>query len=203
METSNTNLNYKIIELDTIDSTNTYLKQAKTNELSEGTIVTAKYQTGGRGTKGRSWFGTYDKNIYMSILTKPKVKLEHLSKLSLYAGVALFLTLKDFDVNTKIKLPNDIYLNNKKLAGILTETSINNGVVEYAIVGIGINIDEENFPNELQDKSTSLLLNNFKIDKTTLINTFLKNFDTLYQQFLQYNTDTITKIHAQNNYQPN
>ena len=145
-----------IEEYEEIESTHKYLKENQ-QKYKEKTIILANRQTGGIGTKGRSWFTGSSKNIAMSVLYKPMCNVQNLDGLT----VNIAKILKDkiqslYNIELKIKEPNDLMLNNKKICGILTETNIIGNKINYLIISIGFNVNETDFPEELEDIATSL-----------------------------------------------
>ncbi len=140
---------------DVIDSTNTEaLKQARAG-ADEGTCITARQQTAGRGRHGRIWVSENDAGLYFSIVLRPKLEPQFLSLITLMAGVAVHDTLKEFGLSPDIKWVNDILVNEKKISGILAETAETAGGLAV-IVGIGINIRSSNFPPEIAETATSI-----------------------------------------------
>lgn len=145
--------------LDSVDSTNNYLKKIQKNEKLEEMIVIADAQTAGRGRLGRTFISNYAKGIYMSILFKPTFSLAYAKKITCLVAAATSLAIDQIaGVKTQIKWVNDIYLNSKKICGILTEaaTSIEQDSLEYVIIGIGINMYYQNFDEKLQNIATSI-----------------------------------------------
>ena len=132
-----------IIELDVVDSTNNYIRENLSN-LENYTLVTANHQTKGRGRITRSWYD--DKNSLTSSLLIKDVKGDP-KHLSLIASYAIYKALKELNIDTLIKWPNDIFLNDKKLCGILIETIITDKI--DAIIGFGINTNTKAFPDTL------------------------------------------------------
>ncbi|MDX9916977.1 MAG: biotin--[acetyl-CoA-carboxylase] ligase [Gudongella sp.] len=174
-----------VLYFDSLPSTNNKAKEL-TMELKEGTVILAEEQTKGKGRLGRSWASPGRKGIYASIVLKPEAKPESVSKLTLLGAAAVSLALDEFAVETKIKWPNDIILNGKKIAGILTEMNSELGIVNYIILGIGINVlqTEEEIPEELRVKATSIYAQIKRpVDRTDLLIAILKNLDTLYSEF--------------------
>lgn len=187
----------KIINFKSLPSTNQYLKEHY-NELDEYTIVKAENQTNGRGRMNRSWQVEPNTNLTFSILLKPDYDTNTMPLVSLIAGASVYLTLKQY-IDCSIKWPNDIMANNKKITGILAE-GIFSSKMEALIVGIGINVNQVSFDEELTNKATSLkkeLNKDFDIDK--LLQEFSINFEYLYQDFLKGN-NTYIKICKDNNY---
>ena len=129
-----------VIELDVVDSTNNYIKQ-NLDKLDNYTLVTAKHQTRGKGRITRSWYD--DRNSLTSSMLIKDVNGDP-KHLSLIASYAVFKALKELDLDVKIKWPNDIFLNDKKLCGILIETVITDKI--DAVIGFGINTNTKAFP---------------------------------------------------------
>ena len=171
----------KIIFLDEIDSTNAYAKRKK--DLPDGTVFIAKKQTNGRGRCGRVWQSEDDNALYMSILLKPDIKPDKISAITLVFGLAVCNALKKY-ANIGIKWPNDVVLNNKKLAGILCEMSANEEKVEYVVLGVGVNVNNKSFPDEIKNIATSLKLQNSKdYEIKEIANDILNEFNALYENF--------------------
>ena len=144
---------------ETIDSTNTYLKQLAEAGAEGGTAVIAHSQTGGRGRLGRSFHSPAGSGIYLSYLLRPNCKPEGLMHLTCAVAVAMCDAVeKATGLRPGIKWTNDLVWQKRKLGGILTELGFENGLVSYAVVGIGINCTqtEEDFPRELRSIATSL-----------------------------------------------
>jgi BirA family biotin operon repressor/biotin-[acetyl-CoA-carboxylase] ligase len=153
---------YKITCEKTVDSTNSVLKSAAVNGACDHTVLIAEHQSSGRGRMGRDYYSPQGTGVYMSVLLRPKLKAEEALTLTTSASVAVALALDQFaSDDVKIKWVNDIYIKDKKVCGILTEASVNceNGLLEYAVVGIGINIlpPRGGFPAEIEDKAGSVL----------------------------------------------
>ena len=154
-----------IIYLDTVDSTNSYLKRLAKNGAKEGTIVLAKEQTQGKGRKGRSFQSEQNMGIYMSVLWKPQCELSQLSEVTAWVAVAVARAIEGVTkVSPGIKWVNDILIASKKVCGILTEGQINPSGkgIDFAILGIGINVypPEEGFDEEIKDIAGSLISGN-------------------------------------------
>ncbi len=143
----------------TVSSTNVLAREMAADGACEGTVVMAKQQTGGKGRMGRHFYSPEGQGIYLSLILRPECKAESLMHLTCAVGVAVCDAIERvLDIRPGIKWINDLVLGNKKLGGILTELSIQNGIAEYAIVGIGINClgKAKDFPPEIRDIATSL-----------------------------------------------
>lgn len=158
-----------ITVLDEVDSTNNYLKKLASDGEKEGKLVVACKQTRGKGRLGKSFYSPDDTGVYFSLLLRPKFSAEKSLFLTVMAAVAVAETAQQYsDKDIKIKWVNDVYADGKKLCGILTEGSVsleNNGL-DYAVIGIGINITEpkNGFPDDIKDIATSVFLGNNRSD---------------------------------------
>ncbi len=149
----------EILVLDTIGSTNDYLKKLGGEGCTNGTVAASREQTKGKGRLGRGWVSKKDDCLSFSVLLRPKMAPNEISVITPLAGLAVCKAIRYFTgLDCKIKWPNDIVAGNKKLVGILSEISAEFGAVEYVVTGIGINVEQCSFPKEIADKATSLLI---------------------------------------------
>lgn len=165
-----------------VSSTNTELKAAGEKGGSEGTVLIALEQTEGRGRLGRSFYSPKDTGLYMSILLRPDFSPEESLFITACAAVAASETIDKIGVETEIKWVNDIYLNGKKVCGILTEASMDfeSRRLNYAVLGIGINLITAEFPDELKNIAGSV--SNKKDDLRAFIAAeFLNIFFSYYE----------------------
>lgn len=143
---------FRITEFDTIDSTNTYLKALAESGEDEGRIIIAKAQTAGRGRMGRTFHSPDSTGLYMSILLKPACSPEASSLLTPLAAVAAAEAIEELSGKSAgIKWVNDIFMNGRKVCGILTEASFSENKIRYAVIGAGFNIapPRGGFPDEI------------------------------------------------------
>lgn len=168
--------NIRTIHLSEVDSTNKYAKNLIPS-TSLPVLIYADGQTAGRGRLGRTFVSNIGKGIYMSILFKPTFDLSLINKITAYTSTIVSRVIDETaSVNTQIKWVNDIYLNNKKVCGILTESVIKNNEC-YVIVGIGINVLKQEFSDELKNIVTTLEdETNIKYDNKTIIDMIVKKF---------------------------
>jgi len=160
----------KLYYLDSVDSTNVYAKSL-INKVPEGTVVLANLQTEGKGRFGKNWYSP-EGGIWMSTILKPA----NISLMSIAAGVAVCETFHINGIILGIKWPNDILLNGKKVAGILTEI-----VDDTVILGIGINLNINKFPDELDGSASSIFLETKKhLDKKMICDLLYKQLDECY-----------------------
>ena len=146
---------------DTIDSTNTEAKRLAKVGAPHGTVLIAGLQTGGRGRMGRSFQSPEGQGVYLSAILRPNCEPVQLMHLTCAAGVAMMEAVEAVSgIRPQMKWINDLVIGRKKLGGILTEMSVDKGMVDYAVVGIGINCLQgmEDFPPEIADLATSLSL---------------------------------------------
>lgn len=170
---------------DSIDSTNLRAKQLAEAGEAEGTLVVADRQTAGRGRRGRGWLAESGVGIWMTLILRPGLEPVQLSGITLIAALAVNRAIRDIcGVESQIKWPNDIVLEGKKLCGILTEVSSEMNYVHYAVTGIGINVNTEQFPAEVQDRATSLYLETgCRMDRAAIIGRFAVLYGNYYQQY--------------------
>lgn len=174
---------------ETIDSTNIKAKEIA-YESEEGTVVISEEQTLGRGRLGRSWVSPKGKGIWMSILLKPKIDPMKVAKITQIGAAAVSLAIQDLGIESSIKWPNDIVINGKKVCGILTEMSCELNMINYVIMGVGINVnlDSEDFQGEVSKVGTSLKIETGeKINRKELLGLFLNRFEELYIPFVEKN----------------
>lgn len=172
---------------DEIDSTNTKAKELAEQGYPSGTLVVADRQIAGRGRRGRSWDSPAGIGIFMTLLLKPDINPNNASMLTLVTALATAQAISDVTgAEAKIKWPNDIVINGKKVCGILTEMSAQFDYINHIVIGIGINVHNESFPEEIRETAGSLLLESGKrIHRADLIARFLERFEAGYAIFLQ------------------
>lgn len=183
-------INIDVLEKTT--STNTLVKE-QALQNNEGFVIVAGEQTAGRGRLGRSFFSPGDSGVYMSLLLKPRIKPEDAVQITTAAAVSVCRALKILGISdAEIKWVNDIYLNNKKVCGILTESSFNpeNRALDFAVLGVGINIyeAEEGFPEEIKAIAGAV----FQERKGNLRNRFIAEF---LNAFFEYYNSLSSKKH--------
>lgn len=192
--------------LETVDSTNTYAKALGAQGAPDGTVVIAEQQTGGRGRLGRSFSSPKGAGIYLSVILRPAVRPEQILHLTCACAAAMCDAVEAAcGLRPGVKWTNDLIVGDKKLAGILTELSIQpeNGRIQYAVVGVGINCRQkkEDFPPDVQEKACSLEMVLGKlVDQNRLAAEMLRAFGKLEETLLsdkakwmdQYRRDCVT-----------
>ncbi|HHU70522.1 MAG TPA: biotin--[acetyl-CoA-carboxylase] ligase [Clostridiales bacterium] len=142
-----------------VGSTNTLAKEMAADGAKEGTVIIAREQTSGRGRMGRTFYSPNSTGIYFSIILRPSLSMEDSLKITTATAVAIAKAIETIaEVPAQIKWVNDIFVNNKKVCGILTEASLNfeSGGLEYAVVGIGLNVTTEAFPEDIKNVAGSI-----------------------------------------------
>lgn len=177
----------EIYYYDVTDSTNIRAKELGDADHPHGTLVVADRQEAGRGRRGRSWETPAGTSIAMSILIKPDINPNHASMLTLVAAMAVAKAIdKVTGEKALIKWPNDIVMGNKKICGILTEMSAQFDYINHIVIGIGINVQNETFPEEIQDMATSILLETGqRVRRADLIEQIMESFEHYYAIFLE------------------
>lgn len=185
----------KRYHFETIDSTNKKAKELAVAGAEHGTLVTADAQQAGIGRRGRSWSSEKETGIYMSMLLRPRIATDKASMLTLVAALAVESAIAEMlQCQPMIKWPNDIVLNKKKICGILTELALNGTEIDYVVIGIGINANNKEFPEEIVQTASSLFLElNEEIDTELLITEIWKQFAVYYEQFLETEDLTLLK----------
>ncbi len=173
-----------ILNLDETESTNTYLKKlVKEERPEEGSFVIADFQTGGRGQMGNSWFSSKGDNLLFSLLIYPAgVKANEQFIISRIASLAIKNTLDHFTNDIRIKWPNDIYWKDCKIAGILIENDLQGDTIDNSIIGVGLNVNQQDFPAELPNPVSLRQITGSEYDKQYILDIFTREFFLLYRE---------------------
>ncbi len=177
----------EIYYYDVTDSTNIRAKELAEEGHPSGTLVVADRQEAGRGRRGRSWDSPSGTGIFMTLLLKPEMNPNHASMLTLVAAMAVARAIsKCAGTEALIKWPNDIVIGGKKICGILTEMSAQFDFINHIVIGIGINVHNEHFPEEIAETAGSILLQTGKrIRRAELIEQILEQFEHYYAIFME------------------
>ena len=166
------------------DSTNLWIKRLAKEGASEGTLALAEFQSAGRGRLGRSWEVPEGTSVMMSILLRPKFEPQYAPTLTLVMGMAVAKAVKNLGFDVSIKWPNDVVVSHKKICGILTEMGVRDGKIDYAVIGVGINVNIREFPAEMEDKATSLYLESGReFDRSQIPGLVMEAFENYYEKF--------------------
>lgn len=175
----------RVVYFEETDSTNLRAKEAGEKGEAHGSLYVADCQISGKGRRGRSWESPSGTSIYMTLLLRPKILPGKAPQMTLLMALAVADGIRKVTgLSTQIKWPNDIILNGKKICGILTEMSAEIDYINYVVVGVGINCNQETFPEELQEKATSLKLESGQeIQRAAVIAAVMESFEKYYQIF--------------------
>ncbi len=176
-----------IIYYDEIDSTNTKAKQLGSEEDHRQLLLVADQQTAGRGRRGRAWSSPKGTNIAMSYMLHPEIAPQNASRITLITALALVEAIRKVtSLDALIKWPNDIIIEGHKVCGILTEMSSESDYIHYVVVGIGINVNGKDFPEEIQKIATSLYIEGKQeVKRSVLLAEVIKSFEKYYTNFLE------------------
>lgn len=185
-----------------IPSTNKAAKQlADNSNINDGTLIVAEKQTLGKGRFDRKWTSP-SSGIWMSLILKPNIPPSEASKITQIAAASIYKALLSLGINVRIKWPNDIFINDKKLCGVLTEMKCDIDRIHYLVLGIGLNVNlnSVDFADELKDIATSLKLEfNKTFNKSLILSEILNNFEPLYEKFiLENDIDEVLDICREN-----
>ena len=177
----------EVLYFDETDSTNTEAKKAAENGAPHGTLTVAERQTGGKGRRGRTWDSPGGTGIFMSLVLRPDMAPVHASMLTLVAALAAARGIEQCaQVKPLIKWPNDIVINGRKVCGILTEMSAGPDCINYVVTGIGINVNMEQFPEEIRQVAASIYTESGKkIRRSVLISAVMEAFEEYYGVFMK------------------
>jgi len=181
-------LGTSLICLPEIDSTNARARQLAEEDAAEGTVVIADRQSAGRGRLGRRWESPSAVNLYCSILLRPQIPVQQAPQLTFLSAVAVAETLNQlYRLPAKVKWPNDVLVNGKKIAGLLNEMNAETEQVHFVILGIGVNLNMTagQLPEELNYPATSVFLETGeKAERAGFVRSFLRRLDAYYLEFL-------------------
>lgn len=181
-------MNIRYSYKETIDSTNDELRRRAEDKEPEGLVISAGEQTKGKGRSGHNWKSPKHNSIATSILLRPDMQVETVSQITIVAAMAVSRAIERlYGLETRIKWPNDVIVSGKKICGILTEMKPENNISKYVIVGIGINVHDTFFPEEIAEIATSidLELGERRGSRSELTHALWEEFAELYDIFLQ------------------
>ncbi|MEY2546136.1 MAG: BirA family transcriptional regulator [Verrucomicrobiota bacterium] len=171
----------KVIVVDETESTNDVVSQMSGGDWPEGLCLFAEHQTAGRGQRGNQWESASHKGLWFSILLRPKIDISDSPRLSEWAARVIAETIGD----ATVKMPNDVYIGERKVAGVLVEMRAQVGAPHVAILGIGVNVNHApgDFPEELRERATSLaMIRRVRQDRHLLACELLRNLDRSYAE---------------------
>lgn len=170
-----------------IDSTNDWAKREARKGAPDGAVFLARNQTKGKGRRGRSWADPKGSGLAMSLLLRPDMLPERAPMMTVLMGLSAAQAVAGLTGKTaQIKWPNDLVMSGRKLCGILTEMSMEGAKIAHVVIGVGINLTEEEFPEEIKDKATSLKLECGEApDADVMAAAVLEHFEANYERFLE------------------
>lgn len=173
-----------------VDSTNKTAKELAEAGCEHGTLVIAEEQENGVGRRGRSWYSEPGQGIYMSLVLRPELAVDKAPMLTLVSAMAvskaIYEMVKDCGIYPFIKWPNDIVIRGKKVCGILTEMTTKNGAIDYIIVGIGVNVHNREFPQEIAHMATSIELEiGHELSRECITELIWTQFEKYYDIFME------------------
>lgn len=177
-----------VLYFDTIDSTNTKAQELAEKGYPSGTLVVADKQESGKGRRGRSWVSPSGTGIFMTLMIKPDINPNNASMLTLVAALAVAKAITSVTgEEALIKWPNDIVVNGKKVCGILTEMNAQFDYINHIVVGIGINVHNESFPEEISQMASSLMIEagGKRFHRAQIIAETMSYFEQYYDTFLK------------------
>lgn len=176
-----------LLYFDVTDSTNVEAKKQAESGAPEGLLVVADKQVAGRGRRGRSWESPSGVNVFMTLMLRPSFEPEKASMITLVMALSTARAIMDVSgLPAKIKWPNDIVVNKKKVVGILTELTMETDYIQHLVCGVGINVNQAFFPENIKDTATSLyLVGGKKINRAELIERVMERFEENYETFLK------------------
>ena len=178
----------EVLYFDTIDSTNTKAQELAEKGYPSGTLVVADKQDSGKGRRGRSWVSPSGTGIFMTLMIKPDINPNNASMLTLVAALAVAKAITSVTgKEAMIKWPNDIVVNSKKVCGILTEMNAQFDYINNIVVGIGINVHNESFPEEISQMASSLMIEagGKRFHRAQIIAETMSYFEQYYDTFLK------------------
>ncbi|OPZ60739.1 MAG: Bifunctional ligase/repressor BirA [Deltaproteobacteria bacterium ADurb.Bin510] len=172
--------------LESTASTNQDARELAEQGAAEGSLVVAEQQTAGRGRRGRSWYSAPGVGVYLSLILRPALAASEVARLTITAAVAACEALRELSgLDVRIKWPNDLLVGQRKLGGILTEVSMDQESVSYAVVGLGLNVATGDFPPELAAIATSLrLASGRELRRAAVVRGVLERFERRYDELL-------------------
>ena len=189
-------LGQPLLFLDKTGSTNEVLKARAEKGVPEGFTVVAEYQTCGRGRQGRRWLSLSGKGVYASILLRPNWPATDGIFINVCASVAVARALEKWRKNeVRLKWPNDVMFNGRKIAGVLVEPRIKRAVIEFAVVGIGVNVlqSEIDFKTLEPGRATSLRIEGITADCDQVLIRVLQEMDICYTMARQADKSRLLK----------
>lgn len=185
---------FNITKIESTDSTNEFLKNLLTKEdCLEGTTIITSEQTNGKGQQGNSWESEKEKNLTFSFILKPKLQAHQMFMVSKVVSLAMVDLLNNLKTNFNIKWPNDIYFENKKIAGILIENQLLGSSLKHSLIGIGLNVNQNKFISNAPNPVSLLQILKKEQDLNTLLQNYFSMLNDWYAVLQKGNFDLINE----------
>ncbi|MDO4331922.1 MAG: biotin--[acetyl-CoA-carboxylase] ligase [Eubacteriales bacterium] len=179
-------IGHTLIIKEVTDSTNLDIKRAAESGAVHGTVAVGEQQTAGKGRRGRTWVSPPGENLYFSMMLCPDFAAEKASMVTLVMALAVAQAVRSIGLDAGIKWPNDVVTGGKKICGILTELFFREDNSFYVVIGTGINVNQRQFPEEIQATATSLLLARREaVDREALLAGVLLYFSEYYDKLVR------------------
>jgi len=169
---------------DSLESTNVFAAELIANKNPiEGTVIDTAHQTNGHGQKDRRWWSPANTNITLSVIFRPSwLKIERQFLLNVLTSLAIARTIQEYTTRTiEVKWPNDVYVGGKKISGILIQNGIQGKFIQYSIIGIGLNVNQRNWPTEVQNPTSLTMIANVDLELQKIKEKLLSNLSLEYQ----------------------
>lgn len=182
-----------VLSFDTIDSTNTYGKGLDRSSAPHGTVIIAEEQTAGRGRLQRNWISSKGENLLFSVLLYPDFDVEKIALLPFAGSLAVADAIEDVTgLSPTCKWPNDVLIDRRKVCGMLLESSSGPGGIERIVLGIGVNVNQQEFPEEIRYKASSLRNETGReIDRIRLLASIMNALELRYEQLASFPPDRL------------
>lgn len=176
-----------VVYFERVDSTNLVAKQLARQGAPHGTLVLADEQTHGRGRRGRGWVSRPGLGVWMSLIVRPELPTERAPELVMVAAVAMARAIRSLaPLDVWIKWPNDLVACGKKLCGMLLEMSAApDGALDFAVIGIGVNVLGRDFPEELPEAGSIESVSDLALHRASVVSAFLDQFDLVYSLWIE------------------
>lgn len=188
----------KLVYKESVDSTNIFAFKFALAGEPEGSVVLAEAQKGGKGRLNRKWYSPAGKNLYLSVILRPRVQPSRVYPITFLSSLAVHDTIETVaGIPSTLKWPNDVLIEGKKICGTLLELSTETDMVNFVIVGIGLNVNTErpDFDEEIQEKATSLFLTTKKhFERARVCGILLSNLDRYYRIFCHEGEEAICRL---------
>jgi BirA family transcriptional regulator, biotin operon repressor / biotin---[acetyl-CoA-carboxylase] ligase len=186
-----------IVYRETVDSTNTVAFRLALDGAAEGACVVAEYQEAGRGRLKRKWHSPFGKNVYVSIILRPPVHPSQVYPLTFISSLAVFDLLADLGVTPRLKWPNDVLVEKKKICGTLIELSAEPDAVRFVVVGVGLNVNvaRDDLSDEINEIATSLFMETKKpFERALVCGMLLNNLERYYDIFVNEGVENVCRL---------